>query len=117
PYIKITNEPQPRLEITRKVLKDKARYFGPYANAGAASEVKKLLDRLYPLRKCKTLPKQVCLYYHLGQCLAPCVYDVDVAENQRLVEEIARFLDGGHAAMKQQLTEKMVQAAESMEFE
>ncbi|WP_342406078.1 excinuclease ABC subunit UvrC [Brevibacillus sp. FSL K6-2834] len=117
PYIKITNEAQPRLEITRKVLKDKARYFGPYANAGAASEVKKLLDRLYPLRKCKTMPKQVCLYYHLGQCLAPCVYEVEAAENQRLVEEIARFLDGGHEEMKKQLTEKMQQAAENMEFE
>lgn len=117
PYIKITNEPQPRLEITRKVLKDKARYFGPYPNAGAASEVKKLLDRLYPLRKCKTMPKQVCLYYHLGQCLAPCVYDVEQAENQRLVEEIAKFLDGGHEAMKISLTEKMMQAAENMEFE
>lgn len=117
PYIKITNESQPRLEITRKVLKDKARYFGPYPNAGAAQEVKKLLDRLYPLRKCKTMPKQVCLYYHLGQCLAPCVQDVSAEENQRLVEEISRFLDGGHEEMKQQLTEKMNQAAEAMEFE
>lgn len=117
PYIKITNEKEPRLEITRKVLKDKARYFGPYPNAGDAGEVKKLLDRLYPLRKCKTMPKQVCLYYHLGQCLAPCVYDVAEEENQRIVEEIARFLDGGHEAMKQELTAKMNQAAENMEFE
>ncbi|USG64241.1 excinuclease ABC subunit UvrC [Brevibacillus ruminantium] len=117
PYIKITNEKQPRLEITRKVLKDKARYFGPYPNSGAASEVKKLLDRLYPLRKCKTMPKQVCLYYHLGQCLAPCVYEVEAEENQRIVEEIARFLDGGHEEMKKQLTEKMQLAAENMEFE
>jgi excinuclease ABC subunit C len=117
PYIKITNEKHPRLEITRKVVKDKARYFGPYANAGAASEVKKLLDRLYPLRKCKTLPKQVCLYYHLGQCLAPCVHEVPAEENQRLVEEICRFLDGGHEEVKRELTEKMLQAAENMEFE
>ncbi len=117
PYIKITNETHPRLEITRKVVKDKARYFGPYANAGAAQEVKKLLDRLYPLRKCKTMPRQVCLYYHLGQCMAPCVYEVDQAENQRLVHEIERFLDGGHEATKEQLTEKMLQAAENMEFE
>jgi excinuclease ABC subunit C len=117
PYIKITNERQPRLEITRKVIKDKARYFGPYPNAGAASEVKKLLDRLYPLRKCRVLPKQVCLYYHLGQCLAPCVHEVSAEENQRLVEEISRFLDGGHEEMKQQLTEKMREAAENMEFE
>ncbi|NRS16512.1 excinuclease ABC subunit UvrC [Brevibacillus sp. HB1.4B] len=117
PYIKITNEAQPRLEITRKVLKDKAKYFGPYPNAGDASEVKKLLDRLYPLRKCRNMPKQVCLYYHLGQCLAPCVYEVSAEENQRLVDEISRFLDGGHEEMKQTLTEKMLQAAENMEFE
>lgn len=117
PYIKITNEVHPRLEITRKVLKDKAKYFGPYANAGAAQEVKKLLDRLYPLRKCQTIPKQVCLYYHLNQCLAPCVYEVDQQENERIVEEICKFLDGGHEAMKTQLTEKMMQAAEEMEFE
>ncbi|MED1782970.1 excinuclease ABC subunit UvrC [Brevibacillus fortis] len=117
PYIKITNEAQPRLEITRKVLKDKAKYFGPYPNAGDASEVKKLLDRLYPLRKCRNMPKQVCLYYHLGQCLAPCVYEVSAEENQRLVDEISRFLDGGHEEMKKTLTEKMLQAAENMEFE
>ncbi|MGN7471290.1 excinuclease ABC subunit UvrC [Brevibacillus sp. SAFN-007a] len=117
PYIKITNEAQPRLEITRKVLKDKAKYFGPYPNAGDASEVKKLLDRLYPLRKCRNMPKQVCLYYHLGQCLAPCVNEVSAEENQRLVDEISRFLDGGHEQMKQQLTEKMLQAAEALEFE
>lgn len=117
PYIKITNEAQPRLEITRKVLKDKAKYFGPYPNAGDASEVKKLLDRLYPLRKCRNMPKQVCLYYHLGQCLAPCVYEVSAEENQRLVDEISRFLDGGHEEMKHTLTEKMLQAAENMEFE
>lgn len=117
PYIKITNEKHPRLEITRKVLKDKAKYFGPYPNAGAAGEVKKLLDRLYPLRKCKNIPKQVCLYYHLGQCLAPCEYEVEQAENERIVDEIVRFLDGGHAAMKAELTEKMMQAAENMEFE
>lgn len=117
PYIKITNEKQPRLEITRKVLKDKARYFGPYPNAGDAGEVKKLLDRLYPLRKCKTMPKQVCLYYHLGQCLAPCVNDVSEEENQQLVDAICRFLDGGHEEMKKQLTEKMLQASENMDFE
>lgn len=117
PYIKITNEAQPRLEITRKVLKDKAKYFGPYPNAGDASEVKKLLDRLYPLRKCRNMPKQVCLYYHLGQCLAPCVYEISAEENQHLVDEISRFLDGGHEEMKQTLTEKMLQAAENMEFE
>ncbi|WP_232695963.1 excinuclease ABC subunit UvrC [Brevibacillus daliensis] len=117
PYLKITNELHPRLEITRRIVKDKAKYFGPYPNATAAQEVKKLLDRLYPLRKCKNMPKQVCLYYHMHQCMAPCVYDVDQAENTRIVEEITRFLDGGHKATKETLTEKMMQAAEDMEFE
>lgn len=117
PYIKITSDKHPRLEVTRKLKKDKGKYFGPYANAGAAQAVKKLLDRLYPLRKCRTMPKQVCLYYHLGQCLAPCVHDVDPAENERIVEEIVRFLDGGYEAMKQQLQEKMLEAAEKLEFE
>ena len=72
PYIKITHEEQPRLEVTRRVFKDKGKYFGPYPNAFAAQQTKKLLDRLYPLRKCKTMPDKVCLYYHIGQCLAPC---------------------------------------------
>src|SRR5690625_4545603 len=62
PYLKITKETHPRLVITRKVKKDGAKYFGPYPNASAANETKKLLDRLYPLRKCRTLPKRVCLY-------------------------------------------------------
>ncbi|QDX93014.1 excinuclease ABC subunit UvrC [Brevibacillus laterosporus] len=117
PYIKITNEAHPRLEITRRILKDKAKYFGPYPNATAAQEVKKLLDRLYPLRKCKNMPKQVCLYYHMHQCMAPCVFEVDKAENIRMVDEIARFLDGGYKATKEILTEKMMVAAENMEFE
>ena len=70
PFLKITNEKYPRLVITRKVLKDKAVYFGPYPDVGAANETKKILDRLFPLRKCKpSQTKEPCLYYHLGQCL------------------------------------------------
>jgi excinuclease ABC C subunit len=76
PFIKLTAERHPKLIITRKVKKDKGKYFGPYPNVGAANETKKLLDRIYPLRKCSTLPDRVCLYYHLGQCLAPCVNEV-----------------------------------------
>ncbi|OZM57906.1 excinuclease ABC subunit C [Lottiidibacillus patelloidae] len=117
PYIKLTGEKHPRLIITRKVKKDKGKYFGPYPNAGAASETKKLLDRLYPLRKCTTLPDKVCLYYHLGQCLAPCVKDVSVDENKRIIEEITRFLNGGHQDIKKELQAKMEKAAETMEFE
>lgn len=117
PFIKITNEDYPRLLITRKVLKDKALYFGPYPDVGAANETKKLLDRLFPLRKCKVLPKEVCLYYHMGQCLAPCVFDIPKQRYTEMVEEIKRFLNGGHTAIQTDLESKMAQAAENMEFE
>jgi excinuclease ABC subunit C len=117
PYLKITNEAHPRLEVTRRVFKDKAKYFGPYPNAFAATQTKKLLDRLYPLRKCKTLPDKVCLYYHIGQCVAPCEYDVEKAEYERMVGEITRFLNGGHDAIRGELQEKMGAAAEELNFE
>lgn len=117
PYIKITHEAHPRLEVTRKVLKDKAKYFGPYPNAYAAQETKKLLDRLYPLRKCKVLPDKVCLYYHLGQCIAPCEYPVQEGEYERMTGEIARFLNGGHEAIRDELEKRMLEAAEELNFE
>lgn len=117
PYIKITHEKHPRLEVTRKVVKDKGKYFGPYPNAFAAQQTKKLLDRLYPLRKCRTLPDKVCLYYHLGQCVAPCEFEVDPGEYERMVQEMTRFLNGGHEAIKEELTRKMHAAAEELNFE
>nr|WP_274363866.1 MULTISPECIES: excinuclease ABC subunit UvrC [unclassified Paenibacillus] len=117
PYIKITNEEHPRLEVTRRVLRDKAKYFGPYPNAFAAQQTKKLLDRLYPLRKCRTLPDKVCLYYHIGQCLAPCEYPVEKAEYERMIGEITRFLSGGQEEIKAELQEKMTAAAEELNFE
>ncbi|MHC5249011.1 excinuclease ABC subunit UvrC [Enterococcus sp. LJL90] len=117
PFIKITNEDYPRLLITRKVLKDKALYFGPYPDVGAANETKRLLDRLFPLRKCKVLPKEVCLYYHMGQCLAPCVFNVPKETYKDMVKEIKKFLNGGHTAIQDQLKIKMDTAAEQMEFE
>ncbi|TVY03943.1 excinuclease ABC subunit UvrC [Paenibacillus cremeus] len=117
PYIKITNEAHPRLEVTRRILKDKGKYFGPYPNAFAAQQTKKLLDRLYPLRKCKTLPDRVCLYYHLGQCVAPCEYEVEQETYDKMVQEISRFLNGGHDEIKQDLTRKMQEAAEELNFE
>lgn len=117
PYIKITNDEHPRLEITRKVIKGKGKYFGPYPNAFSAQQTKKLLDRLYPLRKCKTLPDRVCLYYHLGQCLAPCVNEVSAETNEKMVQEIIRFLNGGHEQIRQELTAKMFAASEELNFE
>ena len=117
PYIKITNEAHPRLEITRRIVKDKAKYFGPYPNAFAAQQTKKLLDRLYPLRKCKTLPDKVCLYYHIGQCIAPCEFEVEEGTYEHMIQEITKFLNGGEDSVKQELQQKMEEAAEKLEFE
>ncbi|MFD1706355.1 excinuclease ABC subunit UvrC [Siminovitchia sediminis] len=117
PYIKLTNERHPRLIITRKVKKDKAKYFGPYPNAQAAHETKKLLDRLYPLRKCQSLPDRVCLYYHLGQCLAPCVNPVSDETYKGITDEISRFLNGGYKTIKKELQEKMIEASDQLDFE
>ncbi|MBS4176110.1 excinuclease ABC subunit UvrC [Lederbergia citrea] len=117
PYIKLTHERHPKLIITRKVKKDKGKYFGPYPNAQSANETKKLLDRLYPLRKCQTLPDRVCLYYHLGQCLAPCVNEVEPETYKQMTDEITRFLNGGYTTIKEDLQKKMLEAAENLEFE
>ncbi|MFV8830486.1 excinuclease ABC subunit UvrC [Alkalihalobacterium sp. APHAB7] len=117
PFLKITSEEHPRLITTRNVKKDGGKYFGPYPNAGAATETKKLLDRLYPLRKCNTLPDRVCLYYHIGQCLAPCVQEVTKEQNQEMVQEITKFLKYGHEEVKNQLLDKMNKAAEDLNFE
>lgn len=118
PFLKITNEKYPRLVITRKVLKDKALYFGPYPDVGAANETKKILDRLFPLRKCKpSQTKEPCLYYHLGQCLCPYYFDVDSKVYTKIVDEVKNFLNGGHEKIESEIHQKMEKAAENMEFE
>ncbi|WP_264738712.1 excinuclease ABC subunit UvrC [Cytobacillus firmus] len=117
PFIKLTAERHPRLITTRKVKKDRGKYFGPYPNVQAANETKKLLDRIYPLRKCSTLPDRVCLYYHLGQCLAPCVKHVSEDQYKQMTDEIAKFLNGGYKEIKKDLTAKMTAAAEELDFE
>ncbi|MEG0286915.1 MULTISPECIES: excinuclease ABC subunit UvrC [Vagococcus] len=118
PFIKITNEKAPRLLITRKVLKDKALYFGPYPDVRAANETKKMLDRMYPLRKCNNIPNEVCLYHHMGQCLGPCINEEVEEQYKQIVEEIKHFLNGGgYTEVQKKLEVKMNQAAENMEFE
>lgn len=117
PFILLTNEKHPRLLITRKVKRGKGKYFGPYPNVHSANETKKLLDRIYPLRKCASLPDKVCLYYHIGQCLAPCVKDVRDEQYKEIVTDITKFLNGGYEDVKKDLTAKMMEAAEILDFE
>lgn len=117
PYIKITNETHPRLVTTRKIKKDGGKYFGPYPNAKAANETIRLLNKLYPLRKCHTIPNKVCLYYHIHQCLGPCEFKIQTAEYQPLIEQITHFLKGDYSDVKKDLVSRMEDAAEKLEFE
>lgn len=117
PYLKITNERHPQLQITRKLRKDGGKYFGPYTNVIAARETKKLLDRIYPLRKCNNPPGRYCLYYHLGQCLACSDKEVPKEKYDQIVQEITRFLQGGYKEIKEELQRKMLEASENLNFE
>lgn len=117
PFLKITNERHPQLQITRKLRKDGGKYFGPYTNVIAARETKKLLDRIYPLRKCNNPPGRYCLYYHLGQCLACSDKEVPKEKYDQIVQEITRFLQGGYKEIKEELQRKMLEASENLNFE
>ena len=117
PFIKITKEKHPRLLVTRTVKPSSGTHFGPYPNAYSAHETKKLLDRIYPLRKCNTMPDKLCLYYHIGQCLGPCVYDVKQEQYDEMINGITRFLNGETEQIMSDLKEKMETASEALEFE
>lgn len=117
PFIKITKERHPKLIVTRTVRKGRGKYFGPYPNAYSAHETKKLLDRIYPFRKCDKMPDRLCLYYHIGQCLGPCVYPVQQEEYGRMTKEITDFLNGEDKTILKNLEEKMIKASENLEFE
>ncbi|MCG1009278.1 excinuclease ABC subunit UvrC [Salinicoccus sp. ID82-1] len=117
PFIKITKERHPKLIVTRTVKPSTGTYFGPYPNAYSAHETKKLLDRIYPLRKCNTMPDKLCLYYHIGQCLGPCVYDVEAEQYREMIDGITRFLNGETKQIVDELKDKMAVASENLEFE
>lgn len=117
PFIKITNERYPRLIITRQVKKDGGLYFGPYPDVGAANEIKRLLDRIFPFRKCTNPPSKVCFYYHLGQCMAHTVCRKDEAYFKGMAQEVSDFLKGQDDKIIDELKVKMNTAAQNMEFE
>ena len=117
PFIKITNERYPRLIITRQVKKDGGLYFGPYPDVGAANEIKRLLDRIFPFRKCTNPPSKVCFYYHIGQCMAHTVCRKDEAYFKAMSQEVSDFLKGQDDKIIDELKSKMTLAAQNMEFE
>ena len=117
PFIKITNERYPRLIITRQVKKDGGLYFGPYPDVGAANEIKRLLDRIFPFRKCTNPPSKVCFYYHIGQCMAHTICKKDESYFKSMAQEVSDFLKGQDDKIIDELKGKMAKAAQSMEFE
>ena len=117
PFIKITNERYPRLIITRQVKKDGGLYFGPYPDVGAANEIKRLLDRIFPFRKCTNPPSKVCFYYHIGQCMAHIICKKEEAYFKSMAQEVSDFLKGQDDKIIDDLKGKMASAAQSMEFE
>jgi len=117
PFIKVTNERYPRLIITRQVKKDGGLYFGPYPDVGAANEIKRLLDRIFPFRKCTNPPSKVCFYYHIGQCMAHTICKKDEAYFKSMAQEVSEFLKGQDDKIIDALKGKMAAAAQTMEFE
>lgn len=117
PYIELTDETHPRLKIVRKTKNKKNKYFGPYPDATAARNTFKLLNKLYPLRKCNHVPDKPCLYYSLHQCLGPCINDIDKSQYDEIRKELISFIHGNTKSKIDELTEKMMTASENLQFE
>jgi len=119
PYIELTDEKVPTLKITRRInaKKIKNNLFGPYPNVGAAKRVVEILNRIYPLRKCRTYEKRECLYYHIGECLGYCVHNVDEDKIKEMKSEIVSFLNGNTKILTDRLKEKMYSYSEKMDYE
>ena len=122
PYIELSNEKYPVLKVVRnlnrKKNKDKNRYFGPYPCVSAARNTVEVINRIYPLRKCNHMGKDVCLYYHIGECLGYCKENViDKAELDKMKNEIISFLNGNKAVIVDKLKGKMQKASDELNFE
>ena len=118
PYVKVTvQEEFPRVFITRRVLRDGARYFGPYTNVTALRDSLKLLRRLFPLRTCRTMPERPCLEYHIKRCLAPCVDKVEAEDYRAMIRAVLLFLEGRTDDVERELEQRMNAAAEAYHFE
>lgn len=124
PYIKVTTgEAYPSILFSRLMKKDKSKYFGPYTSAGAVKDTIELLRKIYKIRTChRNLPKDIgigrpCLYYHIGQCDAPCQGNISQEDYQKQIHQVLQFLGGNYEPVIQMLTEKMMQASEAMAYE
>ena len=119
PYIELTSDKVPTLRIIRRinVKKVKNNLFGPYPNVGAAKKVVEILNRIYPLRKCKTYEKRECLYYHIGQCLGYCTHDIEESRIKVMKSEIISFLNGNTKVLTDRITNKMREYSDKMEYE
>ncbi len=121
PYLKLTvNEAFPKLYLTRKLSKDKARYFGPYSSSYALRETLELVHKIWPLRQCmKKFPRDIgrerpCLNYHIGQCKAPCARQISEEEYGKMLEEVVDFLNGKQAAILKKLEQQMLEHSENL---
>lgn len=119
PYVKVSvNEQFPTITITRKVLKDGAKYFGPYTSAGAVHEVLNLLKKLFQIRSCRQMnSKRPCLEFHIKRCLAPCTGKVDIEEYQEMIKSLCLFLEGRNDSVLKNIRSRMEIAAENFQFE
>ncbi|MBE6133186.1 MAG: excinuclease ABC subunit C [Erysipelotrichaceae bacterium] len=117
PYIAIKNKGDVYIQIKRNNKDKNYTYYGPFPNSTAAYQMVDLLNKIFPVRKCKTLPKTPCLYYHLGQCLAPCINKIDETTNNLLKEEILSFLNGNNSKQYQEIKSKMLKASNEMNYE
>lgn len=120
PYIEYISKPYPLLKVSRYVnvqRKDKKVLFGPYPNATAARRIVNLLNRLYPLKKCSGMPKDVCLFYHIGECLGYCTKNIDLEKVQEMETEILSFLRGNDKIITNKIKEKMEFYSENLNFE
>ena len=119
PYIKVTlNEDYPTVSITRKILKDGAKYFGPYTSAGAVHEVLNLLKKLFQIRSCRQMnTKRPCLEFHIKRCLAPCTGRVAKSQYREMIKSLCLFLEGRNEVVLKELTNRMQIAAENFQFE
>ncbi len=117
PYIALKRHNDPLLKIARSSKDKNYFYFGPFPGSSQASETIRVLNKVYPTRKCKNIPNKPCLYYSMGQCLAPCIHKLEKEETERLYEEIKKFLNGDTSEVKAKLREKMNEASENLDFE